>query len=58
MLVKDYALEEARGRAVAERFIEEMAKRIAGDKALDLEGKQQAVRNAIEIYEKEIAKAG
>ena len=35
-----------------------MAKRIAGDKTLDLEGKQQAVRNAIEIYEKEIAKAG
>jgi hypothetical protein len=44
LLVKDYALEEARGRAVAERFIEEMAKRIAGDKALDLEGKQQADR--------------
>jgi hypothetical protein len=58
LLVKDYALEEARGRAVAEGFIEEMAKRIAGDKALDLEGKQQPVRNAIEIYENEIAKAG
>jgi hypothetical protein len=54
LLVKDYALEEARGRAVPEGFIEEMAKRIAGDKALDLEGKQHAVRNAIETYEKEI----
>jgi hypothetical protein len=48
-------LKRARGRAVAEGFIEEMAKRMAGDEALDLEGKQQAVRNAIEIYEKEIA---
>jgi exonuclease VII small subunit len=55
LLVKDYAQQEARGRAVAEGFIEEMAKRVAGDRALDLEGKQRAVRNAIEIYEKEIA---
>jgi exonuclease VII small subunit len=55
LLVKDYAQQEARGRAVAEGFIEEMAKRVAGDRALDLEGKQRAVSNAIEIYEKEIA---
>jgi len=55
LLVKDYAQQQARGRAVAEGFIEEMAKRVAGDRALDLEGKQRAVRNAIEIYEKEIA---
>ena len=34
---------------------DEMAKRVAGDKALDLDGMKQAVRNAIEIYEKEIA---
>ena len=55
LLVKDYAQQEAHGRAVAELFIEEMAKRVAGDKATDLDGKKQAVRNAIEIYEKEIA---
>jgi tetratricopeptide (TPR) repeat protein len=55
LLVKDYAEQEARGRTVAEGFIEEMAKRVAGDRALDLEGKQRAVSNAIEIYEKEIA---
>ena len=44
-----------RERDVAEGFIREMAKRVAGDKALDLDGMKQAVRNAIEIYEKEIA---
>ena len=32
-----------------------MAKRVAGDKALDLDGMKQAVRNAVEIYENEIA---
>jgi len=55
LLVRDYAQEAARGRDVAEGFIREMAKRVAGDKALDLDGMKQAVRNAIEIYEKEIA---
>ena len=50
-----YARKAAREREVAEGFIGEMAKRVAGDKALDLEGMKQAVRNAIEIYEKEIA---
>ena len=40
---------------MAEGFINEMARKVAGDKALDFEGKKQAVRNAIEIYEKEIA---
>ena len=44
-----------RERDVAEGFIREMAKRVTGDKALDLDGMKQAVRNAIEIYEKEIA---
>ena len=32
-----------------------MARKVAGDKALDFDGKKQAVRNAIEIYENEIA---
>ena len=32
-----------------------MAERVAGDAALDLDGMKQAVRNAIEIYEREIA---
>jgi tetratricopeptide (TPR) repeat protein len=53
--IKEWAKRLAGDRDVAEGFIEEMAKRVASDKALDLEGKQQAVRNAIEIYEKEIA---
>jgi tetratricopeptide (TPR) repeat protein len=55
LLVADYAQKEVRERDVAEGFIREMAKRVAGDKALDLDGMKQAVRNAIEIYEKEIA---
>ena len=55
LLVADYAEKAARERDVAEGFIREMAKRVAGDKALDLDGMKQAVRNAIEIYEKEIA---
>jgi tetratricopeptide (TPR) repeat protein len=57
LLAKDYARAHgsiARG-SVAEGFVAEMAKRVAGDKALDLDGMMQAVRNAIEIYEKEIA---
>jgi hypothetical protein len=55
LLVKDYAEAEARARAVAEGFIREMAKRVAGDRNLDFDGMKQAVRNAIEIYEKEIS---
>jgi len=55
LLVKDYAEKFVQQRDVAEGFIREMAKRVAGDKALDLDGMKQAVRNAIEIYEKEIA---
>jgi tetratricopeptide (TPR) repeat protein len=50
-----YAQELASAGSVAEGFIDEMAQKVAGDKALDFEGKKQAVRNAIEIYEKEIA---
>ena len=55
LLVADYAEKAAREREVAEGFIREMAKRVAGDTALDLDGMKQAVRNAMEIYEKEIA---
>jgi hypothetical protein len=55
LLVEDYAKKAAQEREVAEGFIREMARRVAGDKALDLDGMKQAVRNAIEIYEKEIA---
>jgi tetratricopeptide (TPR) repeat protein len=55
LLVADYAKKEVRERDVANGFIEEMAKRVAGDAALDLDGMKQAVRNAIEIYEKEVA---
>ncbi|MCW2273407.1 tetratricopeptide (TPR) repeat protein [Rhodoblastus acidophilus] len=54
-LVQDYAAQEAQARQLAEGFIREMAQRVAADKTLDLEGMQQAVRNAIDIYEKEIA---
>ena len=55
LLVRNYAEEIARERDVALGFIHEMAQRVAGDRNLDLDGKKQAVRNAIEIYEKEIA---
>jgi tetratricopeptide (TPR) repeat protein len=55
LLVKDYAEQAARERDVALGFIHEMASKVAGDRNLDFEGKKQAVRNAIEIYEKEIA---
>ncbi len=55
LLVKDYAEKFVQQRDIAEGFIREMAKRVAGDKGLDLDGMKQAVRNAIEIYEKEIA---
>ena len=55
LLVADYAEKFVRERDVAEGFIREMAKRVTGDEALDLDGMKQAVRNAIEIYEKEIA---
>ena len=55
LLVKAYAEEFTRDRDIALGFIHEMAKKVAGDRALDLEGMKQAVRNAIDIYEKEIA---
>jgi Domain of unknown function (DUF4062) len=55
LLVEAYGEKEARARDVAEGFIHEMAKRVAGDQNLDFEGMKQAVRNAIDIYEREIA---
>jgi len=55
LLVKEYAAEAAREREVAEGFIREMAGKVARDKNLDLEGMKQAVRNALDIYENEIA---
>lgn len=55
LLVKDYAEQAARERDVALGFIHEIASKVAGDRNLDFDGKKQAVRNAIEIYEKEIA---
>lgn len=54
LLVSSYAEDSARSRSVAEAFIQEMSRRIAGDRSLDLEGKKKAVRNAIDIYEVEI----
>jgi hypothetical protein len=54
--VEDYAEEAARAREVAaEGFIREMAKKVASDRSRDFDGMKQAVRNAIEIYESEIA---
>ncbi len=50
-----YAEELARAGNVAEGFIQEMAQKVAGDRNLDLEGMQRAVRNAIDIYAREIA---
>jgi len=40
---------------VAEGFIREMAKKVAGDRSLDFDGMKLAVGNAIEIYLTEIA---
>jgi tetratricopeptide (TPR) repeat protein len=50
-----YAEELGRERDVAEGFIHEMAQKVAGDRNLDLEGMQRAVRNAIDIYAREVA---
>jgi len=55
LLVKDYAEEAARAREVAEGFIREMAGKVAADRSLDFDGMKQAVRTAIDIYEKESA---
>jgi tetratricopeptide (TPR) repeat protein len=55
LLVEAYGEEIARESDVAKGFIREMANRVAGDPTLDFEGMKQAVRNAIEIYEREIA---
>jgi hypothetical protein len=54
-LVVNYAKQTAHERDVAEGFINEMAKRVAGDSKLDFDGMKRAVRTAIEIYEREIA---
>ena len=50
-----YAEELTRAGDVAEGFIHEMAQKVAGDPNLDLEGKKRAVRNAVDIYAREIA---
>jgi hypothetical protein len=50
-----YAEELTRAGDVAEGFIHGMAQKVAGDRKLDLEGKKRAVRNAIDIYAREIA---
>src|SRR6266511_2508691 len=55
LLVTAYGEEVTRARDVAEGFIHEIARRIAGDRKLDFESMKQAVRNAIDIYEREIA---
>ena len=55
VVLQNYALEAARERDVAVGFIREMAGKVARDEHLDLDGMKQAVRNALDIYEKEIA---
>ena len=57
LMVKAYAEELAGARDVAEGFIQEMAKKVAGDLNLDFEGKKQAVRNTIDVYQREISGA-
>jgi hypothetical protein len=57
LLVQAYAEEVGRDRDAAEGFVGEMAKKVAGDRNLDFEGKKQAVRNAIDIYQREISGA-
>jgi len=55
LLVEDYAASEAHQRKIAQGFMREIAPKIAANKNLDFDGMKQAVRTAIEIYEKEIA---
>jgi hypothetical protein len=55
LLVQAYAKEVGRDRDAAEGFIEEMAKKVVSDRNLDFEGKKQAVRTAIDIYQREIS---
>jgi tetratricopeptide (TPR) repeat protein len=55
LLVRAYAEEVGRDRDAAEGFIHELARKVAGDQNLDFEGKKQAVRNAIDIYQREIS---
>ena len=55
LLVEDYAQEAARAREVAEGSSAKWRGRWPADPHLDFDGMKQAVRNAIEIYEKEIA---
>ena len=50
-----YAEELTSAGGVAEGFIHEMAQKVAGDRNLDREGMKRAVRNAIDIYAREIA---
>jgi hypothetical protein len=60
LLVRAYAEEVGRALETARGFILEMAKKVAGenlatDPNVDFDRKKQAVREAIEIYEREIA---
>ena len=55
LLVQAYAEGVGRERDAAEGFIHEMAAKVAWDPNLDFEGKKQAVRNAIDLYQKEIS---
>jgi len=56
LLVQAYAEEVGHERDAAEGFIYEMAAKVADDPNLDFEGMKQAVRNAIDLYEKEISR--
>ena len=55
LLVRDYAEQKAREPGAPEGFLRELAARVSRADNLDLEGMKQAVRNAIEIYVREIA---
>ena len=50
-----YAEELNRAGDAADGFIHEIAQKVAGDRNLDLEGKKLAIRNAIDVYAREIA---
>jgi hypothetical protein len=53
--LRAYAEEQVHARDIAEGFIREMADKIARDRNLNFDGKMMAVRNAIDLYEREIA---
>ena len=54
-LIEQTVAQRASGKTIGADFIHEMASRVDASSGLDIEGKMQAVRNAIDLYVAEIA---